>query len=239
MPTDLSNWTFRPGTWDEAIVRSCVDGNEYGLPDKLEPDDLVIDIGAHIGGFAHAAWLRGSRDIWCYEPFLSNFDLLVRNLEPHLDSFVLRRRAMWHTDGQMMYSDGAESRENTGGVDFFAMTGSWYARSVNLDDIIGFIGGDIRFLKLDCEGAEFPILLTSNRLSRVQEISLEYHEMGTGREDDPFPDIPEVARIDDRNAYRAEDLIAHLEQQGFKMVRTHRHGTHGTSRLGFLQMRRG
>lgn len=35
----------------------------------------------------------------------------------------------------------------------------------------------MRVLKLDCEGSEFPILLTAQRLKQVQYITGEYHLM--------------------------------------------------------------
>jgi hypothetical protein len=36
----------------------------------------------------------------------------------------------------------------------------------------------VRLLKLDCEGAEWPILLTSQRLHLIDEICGEFHEIG-------------------------------------------------------------
>ena len=36
----------------------------------------------------------------------------------------------------------------------------------------------VRLLKLDCEGAEWPILLTSQRLDLIDEICGEFHEIG-------------------------------------------------------------
>ena len=35
----------------------------------------------------------------------------------------------------------------------------------------------VNLLKIDCEGAEFPILLTSNRLAAIDRIVGEYHEL--------------------------------------------------------------
>src|SRR5215217_6544055 len=41
----------RPDTMDDAIFREVVQGNEYRLPEKIRDDDIVVDIGAHIGSF--------------------------------------------------------------------------------------------------------------------------------------------------------------------------------------------
>ena len=51
-------WKFRPGTLDEAIFNGVVCFNEYQLPSRFAAGDIVIDIGAHIGSFAHAATPR-------------------------------------------------------------------------------------------------------------------------------------------------------------------------------------
>ena len=50
----------RPETTDSAIFTNVVDDNEYNLPQSFEPDDIVVDIGAHIGGFSYAALERGA-----------------------------------------------------------------------------------------------------------------------------------------------------------------------------------
>ena len=46
---------------------------------------------------------------------------------------------------------------------------------VALDDVLTAYGA-VRVLKLDVEGAEFPILLTSSRLDLVDTVIGEYHE---------------------------------------------------------------
>lgn len=45
---------LRPDTWDTEIVRSVWLRNEYRLPPKFAKDDVIVDIGAHVGAFALA-----------------------------------------------------------------------------------------------------------------------------------------------------------------------------------------
>ena len=48
-------FALRPGTDDEVVWHCVVEANEYRLPDKLDADDVVLDIGAHIGVVSHLA----------------------------------------------------------------------------------------------------------------------------------------------------------------------------------------
>ena len=52
-------WKFRNGTLDQAIFNEVVDDNEYRLPDRFAPGDVVIDVGTHIGSFVQAVLSRG------------------------------------------------------------------------------------------------------------------------------------------------------------------------------------
>ncbi|MDQ3258717.1 MAG: hypothetical protein M3R15_33425 [Acidobacteriota bacterium] len=42
----------RPGTEDINVFESVVAHNEYRLPASFRHQDIIIDIGAHVGGFS-------------------------------------------------------------------------------------------------------------------------------------------------------------------------------------------
>ena len=75
----------------------------------------------------------------------------------------------------------------------------------------------MRLLKLDCEGAEWPILLTSRRLHLIDEIVGEFHEIGG-----PFleigedrPPAPHVFHSDRVAGFTIEELVRCLRDAGF------------------------
>ena len=78
----------------------------------------------------------------------------------------------------------------------------------------------IRFLKLDCEGSEFPILL-GNDLSRVVEIAGEYHELGPGTFHADRRPIPEWAQIPGLPSWTRQVLRDHLRANGFDVELNH------------------
>jgi hypothetical protein len=75
----------------------------------------------------------------------------------------------------------------------------------------------VRLLKLDCEGAEWPIVLTSRRLHLIDEIVGEFHELGG-----PFLEIGEnrpsnahVFHSDRVAGFTIEELVRFLRDAGF------------------------
>lgn len=188
-------WKFRPDTLDEAIFNGVVCLNEYRLPDRFARGDIVIDIGAHIGSFAHAAVSRGCRRVYSVEPGVSNVEIASDNLRDYIAEGWVRlvRGAAWRSDvnEDKLRFDGYHPFPksyvemtgilNTGNGSVIWGVGE-RVEKIALDDIVDLATNNreerVRLLKLDCEGAEWPILMTSQRLDAVDEICGEFHEIG-------------------------------------------------------------
>ena len=188
-------WRFRNGTLDKAIFNGVVVFNEYRLPARFAASDIVIDVGAHIGSFAEAVLSRGCEKVYCIEADGANFEIAAENLRPHIENghVQLVRGAAWRSDRNTdeLYFDGyhpfpesftgMEGIVNTGNGSVIWGLGEPVAK-VAFDDIVDRVTGNgqhrVRLLKLDCEGAEWPILLTSQRLGLIDEICGEFHEIG-------------------------------------------------------------
>ena len=222
-------FVFREGTNDRVIFSEVLDQNEYRLPGKLRPDDIVIDIGAHICSFCLAAFLRGSRRIYGFEAEGGNYWCACRNLRRLGASVRLYQKAVWRSDrsGDVLYHTGySDAGRNTGGGNVFChATAATRIDSVSFDEVLRDVtrnGQDrVKLVKLDCEMAEFPILLTSQLLHLVDHIHGEFHERNDGVYDrDP---IPEIARVPGVNHFSIHELTRTLQQAGFA-VTSARHG---------------
>jgi FkbM family methyltransferase len=148
-------------TWYAVAVE-----NEYNLG-PLAPEDLVVDVGAHIGSFSWLAYQQGSRRIVGFEP------------DPwHLEAALENTRDMGIVIAHCAIVRGDDERKKmyyyNGGWNVMAEDGV-LVDSMSLDEIIASLG-PIRFLKLDCEGHEFEILRSCTRLAGIAEIGGEYHE---------------------------------------------------------------
>ena len=73
-PTTLR---FRPGTIDAVVYRHVVTENEYRIPDHLDPDGLILDVGAHIGCFSTLCWSAGARRIEAFEADPANAGIVM------------------------------------------------------------------------------------------------------------------------------------------------------------------
>ena len=161
----------------------------YGLRShRPRPGGTVIDVGANVGVFSlYAVVLGKAARVLCYEPFGENVALLRRNMQenqiPGLQVFqmgVAGRQGMrtLHVSAGHGHNSlfAIPSEVATVDVPCVSLADAFEANGVDRCD----------FLKLDCEGAEYEILLEAPRwvLSRVDRVALEYHNDLSGHSDD-------------------------------------------------------
>lgn len=196
-------------TWDEAIFDWVVNKNEYGL---LNCDNaIVVDIGAHIGSFAYIANKKGASCIYCYEACLENFELLKENLQ-NLNGIEVNYAAVWRSDVTVknVLFQKYINPLNTGGGGVMLQTGT-SVPTIKFDEILCQIGR-VDLLKIDAEGSEFPILLTSKQLFRVKEIVGEYHEM---------KNVSDYLKIQGHPEFTGEALATFLREIGYTVRYQH------------------
>src|SRR5581483_772060 len=224
---------YRRNTFDEAIWHS-VQYEYLTATTSFVPSDLVLDIGAHTGAFCELAARRGAT-VLGYEANRDNFALAAINLHD-LDAVTLRHAAVWRSDvppGRLTFTPSADTANTGGGSVLFRSSDVHWATmpcerwegptpeaalsthevaAAPLDDILAELGA-VRFMKIDVEGAEFPILLTANQLDRVAAIAGEYHELT----DDGMAALAPEALVGDER-YSAELLRRRLAEAGFEEV---------------------
>jgi hypothetical protein len=130
----------------------------------------------------------------------------------------LTQGAAWRSDciEDVLYFQGYPSLGgciNTGGGRVLDKAGGRPVTTVNFDAFLLNITENgkkkVRFLKLDCEGSEWPILFTSSLLNLVKEISGEIHETRVAR--------PRSSGKSSFDEFALEDLIDLLEHQNFEV----------------------
>jgi len=174
---------LRAGTSDRNVVNDVLLQNFYTPKGfEIKSGDMVIDIGAHIGTFSLFA-ARFAKRIYAFEPLVSNFNILKENIK--INGF--------HNIEAYNFAVADKS----GTRDLFVVQGNMAANSlyletefktkvetISLDDIVKRNNiFQIDYLKLDCEGAEYDILMkcSPDVLVKIQKIGMECHDIDKNR----------------------------------------------------------
>lgn len=221
---------FRSNTIDRMIFHMIYYGNEYRLPESFNSDDIILDVGAHAGYFAHRVLEKGAGKVVGVEADNENYKLACQNLSTYMDTgrAELILAAAWRSDknDDVLYHSGYtrfpnHDLLNTGGGDVLWNDQGESLPKVAFDDLLLTLTNhgeqNIRLLKLDCEGAEWPILLTSEHLHLIDEICGEYHEIGG-----EYDDLEAPFHWQGHQCFTEELLLQLLAMKGFS-VSTKRH----------------
>lgn len=191
---------------DAHEVAAVMQRNAYQLPDKFQPKDLILDVGANIGTFAVSCLARGAGRVLCYEPDADNCRLLAKNLAAYDDRAAYVRAAVWKAGVKTVRLFGRGVLTSMHLVaehpDQLPATAPLTAvDALSLDDLLR-PHKRVRLLKLDCEGAEWPALYDAEPilLARCKEVVAELH-----------PTVP-VEGYD----CTPKALVAHLRRRGWR-----------------------
>lgn len=149
----------------------------------LRKDDVVVDVGANHGFFTCYAAQRGAR-VYAFEPNPKTFEFLRENIARNgfADRVNAQCTAVADFDGETelqcySYHDGWEtiSPERDQVVSrFFKQKEGVPVRVGRLSSLIPS-EGNIRLLKLDCEGSELAILKDLKSIERFDSLAMEFH----------------------------------------------------------------
>jgi FkbM family methyltransferase len=145
----------------------------------------VMDIGAGIGDYSiYVAVENPTAIVYAFEPFPNSFELLEKNLSNNnIQNVHPYPIAIWSQAGDIFLdlSNGEPLKitsSNEGPVSEFSEGVT--VHSITLNDFISEKQiHRIDLLKLDCEGAEYEILLEAPKmtLKKIDRIIMEYHDV--------------------------------------------------------------
>lgn len=161
---------------------------------QIRAGDTVLDVGANVGLFSIWAASRvPSARIFAFEAASDNYLALAENIRSNrLENISAHNYAV--SDGRSRHV--TLYRGFHGGIhsirpeyrNWDSRTGrprkTERVRAITLEQIFRrFRIGAVDFLKLDCEGAEYDILLSTPAgiLTRIRKIVGEYHDLGANR----------------------------------------------------------
>jgi FkbM family methyltransferase len=180
---DGLNITIRRNIWDARILQEIFLSRPYLKDLRLRNQPTIVDIGGYIGDFSlyAAKYLRACRVV-VYEPSRKNFAMLMRNVESNGYRDVIEASNMAVSDSHEVLMDIDVPDGRQANVSAYRSDHATAERtpSVTLADLIEHHRLDIvDLLKMDCEGGEYPILLSTplEVFERIENIVFEYHDI--------------------------------------------------------------
>lgn len=146
----------------------------------IHPEDIVVDIGGHIGGFAvRAARLAHRGQVYAYEASGKNFAMLEKNQKLNdANNLHIHNKAVSHRRGELRFFMPG----NNGALGSLMQESDSPMETVQATTLTDIIRDNsiehIDYLKVDVEGAEYDILFNcpAETLEKVKNMVMEYHE---------------------------------------------------------------
>lgn len=176
---DINRVYIRPGTMDDNIVRE-IRQNQYHVKEYVRSGDVIVDIGAYIGAFAlYVKECCPEALVFAVEPMPDNFAALLRNTAG-VEGIASKQVALTGTPGSIVIYDFGSDASACHSIYALGVKGAKpvWVQGKTLEQLFEDTCVDhIRFLKLDCQGAEFDALsATPNRvLASIDYIAMEVH----------------------------------------------------------------
>ncbi|MGR3511936.1 MAG: FkbM family methyltransferase [Paracoccaceae bacterium] len=153
------------------------------MAQEVQPDDVVIDLGAHVGNasieFAHRA-----KHVYAFEPNPRNFLELTHQTRRY-PNITVSDEAVSNANGttQLFYEDAKRGRHFEGATILEGKSNIGYQKSfdvktVDVVDVLDRIGEPVSLIKMDIEGAEYVVLqalIDSGRLGEIGKVYVECH----------------------------------------------------------------
>ena len=199
-----TRFNVRVNTSDILVVWEIWKAKIYDDPKfPIRTGDVVVDLGAHIGGFSvRAAQRAAPGKVYAYEASRSNFDMLAENRSLNgLENLHAHHAAVSEKRGEMEFFLPGDNGA-LGSLLQDANSPREKVRAMTLADILSENNIErVDCLKMDIEGAEYGILANCSRetLERIRYIVMEYHEF-----------------MDDSRDHR--ELVRLLESHGFRVA---------------------
>lgn len=165
------------------INEDVFENDEYKiLKMQFNDDDVILDIGANVGSVSiYIAKKNPNTKIYSFEALDVNYNNLIKNIEVNnVKNITPYNLAVSSSDGDEFKISLCQ--HNTGSSSGFKVDtreNMYYSvPTISLDSIIRNNNiKKIKFLKMDCEGSEFDILLNSKLIHEIEieNISVEVH----------------------------------------------------------------
>lgn len=170
-------WLSENGPEAAELYKEVVLDNAYEVSEDLLKGRPVIDIGANVGTFSILAASLGASKVVAVEPVATTFNTLTANLSRAGINHVVtpKKAVVLDEEGKTVK---ISVHEKSGHNSIYKDSGhSEEVSSVTLSNLLDMVEGDEVFVKMDCEGSEYDILMNADPddMKRVARLAIEIH----------------------------------------------------------------
>lgn len=158
------------------VYKELVTDNIYNIKKEQVEGKCVIDVGANIGIYSLLVAELGAKKVLAIEPISDTFNQLCKNINigNYRNIIPMKNVVSEKSNSTVNISVKQESGHNS----MYNITEKYETvHTLTLSELVKQCEDDDIVLKLDCEGAEYDILLnvTNEDMSRIGRIMLEIH----------------------------------------------------------------
>src|SRR3989338_5242752 len=144
---------------------------------RINGNDIIIDIGAHIGLFTlYASQYCKNGTIFCFEPVDENYNILLDNIKQNnLKNVKPFKSAVSKSESTITIY---RNKDEAGHSMFSSTSHALKVNSISLKKIIDENSvNQCNLIKMDCEGAEYEIIesLPLEYFKKISKLIIEYH----------------------------------------------------------------
>lgn len=157
------------------------DYERYGC--YIKEGDVVLDLGANIGVFAHRAETRGASKVICFEPVTPTFNCLIKNKG---NKTLVYKNAVGGKQGFTTFNIHTDYTHIGGGTSHLQdlnlsnknIIHSEKVIIIGINEIFEGFESKINFMKMDIEGGEVDVLtsISDDNLNSLRCLSAEFHK---------------------------------------------------------------
>lgn len=173
-----------------SVKETLIDRFYTKLGTEIQSDWVVVDIGAAIGEFTIEAALQLTDGmVHAFEPNPGSINILRQNIRAnnlkHVETYNL---GVWCESGEIplhfLNNEPLQAVSGTGQADNIQAVKETSIPVITLEQVVEEkVGKKIDLMKLDCEGAEYEILLNQDPkfFKKINRIIMEYHDLDERR----------------------------------------------------------
>lgn len=173
-----------------SVKETLIDRFYTRLGTEIQKDWVVVDIGAAIGEFTIEAALQLTEGIvHAFEPNPGSINILRQNIRANnLNRVETYNLGVWKEEGEIplhfLNNEPLQAVSGSNHTASLVMVKETSIPVITLGQVVEEkVGHTIDLLKLDCEGAEYEILLNQDPkvFSKIDRIIMEYHDLDDQR----------------------------------------------------------